>query len=106
VSDINDTGISPVEFKVLVRVVETEEKTKGGIYIPQDTKERNDMAGTDAVLLAVGGNAFTNPDWIGVIPKPGDKVKVAKYAGLMMKDTNGRDMLRLCNDKDISAVLS
>jgi chaperonin GroES len=104
VSDINDTGITPVEFKVLVRVIESEERTKGGIFIPQDVKERHDMAQTEGILLAVGGNAFE--DWKGRVPQVGDRVMIAKYAGLVKRDKDGRELLRVCNDKDLSAVLS
>ena len=102
-SYINLSGISPVEFKVLVLIDETEKVTKGGIILTSDHKERADMAQVKGTLIAVGGNAFQ--DWAGDVPKPGDRVMIAKYAGLVAEGNDGR-MYRLASDKDIAAVLS
>jgi chaperonin GroES len=102
-SYINLSGISPVEFKVLVLIDETEKVTKGGIILTSDHKERADMAQVKGTLIAVGGNAFQV--WAGDVPKPGDRVMIAKYAGLVAEGNDGR-MYRLASDKDIAAVLS
>jgi len=102
-SYINLSGIRPVEYKVLVLIDETEKVTKGGIILTHDHKERADMAQVKGTLIAVGGNAFQ--DWQGEVPKPGDRVMIAKYAGLVAEGNEGR-MYRLASDKDIAAVLS
>ena len=94
--------IVPVEYKVLVKLEEMEKTTVGGIIIPDDRHERDQMAQTEATLIAVGGNAFE--DWNGDIPVVGDRVLVSKYAG---ERTNGKDdnPFRLCVDKDICAII-
>ena len=56
----------------------------------------------DQQLVAIGGNAFE--DWKGDLPQVGDRVVVAKYAGLNYVDDGAT--YRIINDKDIAAVIS
>lgn len=99
----NLSGITPVEYKILVQIEETETVTKGGIILTADHKERADMAQVKGRLVAVGGNAFE--DWRGHVPRAGDRVMIAKYAGLVADGDDGRKY-RVCSDKDVAAVLS
>lgn len=92
----------PVEFKVVVKQQAVEEKSKGGIILPEDIRKKEQMAETKAIVVAVGGNAFE--DWKGVIPKVGDTVIVRKYAGYTVTDKDGKEY-QVCNDKDISLIL-
>ena len=105
---INDTGIEPVEYRCVVRLdsVKTDgndQVSEGGIIIPQDRTDRDQMAYTKATLLACGGNAFN--DWEGRIPQAGDHVMVAKYAGIT-READPTDLIRLVTDKEILAVLT
>ncbi len=100
---INDTGSEPVEFRCVIRLDPAEEKTIGGIIIPDDRKDRSQMAATRATLLACGGNAFQ--DWKGLIPVPGDRVEVSKYAGVT-READPTDLVRIIQDKEILAVLT
>lgn len=105
---INDTGIEPVEYRCVVRLDtlkddDGEQKSAGGIIIPQDRTDRDQMAYTKATLLAHGGNAFS--DWKGLIPQVGDRVMVAKYAGIT-READPTDLIRLVTDKEILAVLT
>lgn len=95
--------IQPVEYKVLIELDVLEEKTIGGIIIPGDRLDRDQMAQTRATLVAVGGNAFS--DWDAPIPKVGDRVLVSKYAG-ERPDKDESNPQRLCMDKDICAILT
>ncbi len=104
-SKLNDTGIEPVEYHCVIRLDPVEEKTIGGIIIPEERKDRNQMASTEGILLAVGGDAFTNPDWKGRIPKPGDRIMVNKYAGIT-READPTDLIRVVKDKEILAVLT
>lgn len=105
----NESGIFPTEYKVLVSPAEVDAKTKGGIIIPDETKERNQFAQMEGTLVAVSPLAFSyagEGEWNGA-PKPsvGDRVLFAKYAGAVVKGRDGKDY-RIVNDKDLSAVLS
>jgi co-chaperonin GroES (HSP10) len=100
---MNTSGLHPVEFKILIEPEEVEEVSKGGIVLAIATTERDKMAQVRGKLIAVGGNAFE--DWNEPVPKVGDCVTYAKYAGLMVKAKDGRE-LRLANDKDITAIIT
>jgi len=103
---INPTGIIPVEFKVLIKVALVEDKTSGGLWIPETFLDRQQMAHDRGMLVAVSDMAFS--DWQGVCPEVGDKVIFSKYAGSVIhfqaKDGT-REQFRLCNDKDICAII-
>ena len=100
---INDTDIEPVEFKCVIRLDPIEEKTVGGIIIPDPRRDRAQMAATRATLLACGGNAFE--DWKGRKPVAGDRVEVEKYAGVT-READPTDLIRIIHDREILAVLT
>jgi len=102
----NTSGLEPVEYKVVVLQDAVEEKTKGGIYLPQDTQEKEQIAEVNGTLIAVGGLAFhdgINSPWWPPIPKPGDRVLVSKYSGFMFEGTDGKKY-QCCQDKDILGI--
>lgn len=105
----NESGIFPTEYKILIAPVEVDEKTKGGIYIPETTKERDQFAQMQGVLVAVSPLAFTyagDSEWgASERPKPGDKVLFAKYSGAVVDGKDGKKY-RIVNDKDVAAVLA
>jgi chaperonin GroES len=104
----NESGILPTEYKILVKPKAAENKI-GSIFIPDETKERNQFAQTEGELVAISPLAFTyanESEWSGAPkPKPGDRVLYAKYAGTTVKGKDGVDY-RLVNDKDVAAVLA
>ena len=93
--------IRPVEYKVLVLPDEVEKVTKGGIYIPDEAHEKQQMATEEGEIVAVGGNAFEG--WVDPVPKVGDRVCWARYAGKVQK--NGTKTYRAIQDKEIIAIL-
>ena len=100
---MNNSGIWPVEYKVLVKPVEVEEKTKGGIILPDSAKEKEKYAQQEGELVAVSADAFTNPQWLNP-PKVGDKVLYDRYAGCTVKGKDG-EFYRLVNDKELGAII-
>jgi chaperonin GroES len=102
----NTSGVLPTEYKVLISAKTIEEKTAGGIIIPDTSKERQQFAQMEGVLVAVSPLAFTYDDWKEAQPpQVGDRVLFAKYAGAEIKGKDGKDY-RLCKDKDVAAVLA
>lgn len=97
----NSHKIKPVEYKVLIEPDNIEEKTAGGIILASVVKEKEQMAQVKGVLIDIGGNAFE--EW-NEKPKIGDKVYFGKYAGYIIKGNDGKEY-RLCNDKDICAII-
>lgn len=104
----NPSGINPTEYKVLVKPKAVEEKTAGGIFIPDESREREQYASTEGELVAISPLAFTYEDrWPEGFEKPkvGDRVIFAKYAGTKLKGKDGGEY-RIVNDRDIAAVLA
>jgi len=97
------TVVKPLADKVLVKVMEEEEKTPGGIYLPDAAKERP----FKGKVIAVGSGKQLKDgrvipfDELGV--KPGDTVIFSKYAGTEIK-LNGEKHILLSVD-DIYAVV-
>ena len=103
---MNPTGIKPVEYKILIKVHELKSVSSGGIYIPDNVMEREQMAHDRGVLVDVGNMAFA--DWDGETPVIGDNVIYNKYAGTIIQyrpKDKPIERYRLCNDKDILAIL-
>lgn len=103
----NSSGISPIEYKVLILADKVDEKSKGGIIIPDESKDRKQFAQMEGVLVAVSPFAFTYENWSdreATQPKPGDRVLFAKYAGANVTGRDGVEY-RMVNDKDVAAVL-
>lgn len=92
-------SIRPLHDRVLVKRIEEEEKTAGGIIIPDTAKEKP----TRGEIIAVG-NGFKN-DSGNVVPlevKKGDVVIFAKWGGTEIK-VNGEDLI-VMKESDIIAV--
>jgi chaperonin GroES len=102
-NNLDPETIQPTEYRVLVKLDAVEEKTKGGIVLPGEVKNRRQMAQISATLLKVGGNAFEN--WQAPVPKPGDRVLIAKYSG-ERPPLEEDQVYALCNDRDVVAVLA
>jgi len=106
----NKSGITPLGFKVLIRIQEMEEKTEGGIIIPDIIKEKEDAASQVATIVDYGSAAFTigvgdlPKEW-DVVPKVGAKVILNRYAGITIEGKDKKEY-RLINDKEILAILN
>lgn len=104
----NESGWAPTEFNVVVLPDKIEERTKGGVFLPQQAKDRDQHAATAGVLVAVSPLAFSYADWPeegARKPQVGDRVLFARYAG-SLTDTEKPDGYRIIKDKDILAVRS
>lgn len=101
----NPSGWEPVEFNCVVRVDKVEEKTKGGVFLPDHHKDREQSASVIGTMLEASPLAFTYEEWpIGTNkPRAGDKVLIAKYAGTIFTGRDGEEY-RMCKDKDILAI--
>ena len=103
---MNPSGISPTEFKLLIKPDKVAERTAGGVWRPQTQVEQEQAAATTGTIIAKAPLAFTYADWPeGVAPpKEGERVAFARYAGMSIKGKDGEDY-RVINDKDVVAVV-
>ena len=92
--------IIPLQDRVLVKRLEEEEKTKGGIIIPDTAKEKP----IEGKVIAVGkGRVKEDGAIIPLEVKAGDKVLFNKYAGTEIK-IEGEEHLMMRED-DILGIL-
>jgi chaperonin GroES len=93
--------IQPLHDRVIVKRVEEEESTKGGIIIPDTAKEKP----MEGIVVAVGSGK-TGEKGEKKIPlevKKGDRVLFSKYAGTEIK-IDGEDHL-IMKEEDIIAIV-
>ncbi len=96
-----DFQIRPLADRVVIKPQEREERTKGGIYLPDTASKERPQEGT---VVAVGeGRLDDNGRRVPVAVQPGDRVLFAKYAGTEVK-LDDEDYLILA-EKDILAVI-
>ncbi|MDH3922264.1 MAG: co-chaperone GroES [Desulfobulbaceae bacterium] len=92
--------VRPLNDRILVKRLEEEEMTKGGIIIPDSAKEKP----AEGEVIAVGkGKMNDNGDRIKLDIKVGDRVLFSKYGGTDVK-LDGVDHLIMRED-DILAVV-
>ncbi|MFW5733546.1 MAG: co-chaperone GroES [Oceanidesulfovibrio sp.] len=92
--------LKPLHDRVLVKRLEEEEKTKGGIIIPDTAKEKP----IKGEIVAVGpGKINDKGDKIKLTVDKGDKVLFNKYAGTEIK-VDGEEFLVMRED-DILAII-
>ena len=93
-------NIKPLEDRVLLKPTEAEEKTSGGIIIPDNAKEKPQKG----EVVAVGpGKVSDKGEKIAMTLKKGDVVLYGKYSGTEIS-VDGSDYLIL-RESDVLAVL-
>ena len=93
-------GFRPLHDRVLVRRVEADEKTAGGIIIPDTAKEKPQ----EGEVVAVGAGAKNEEGKIAPLDvKAGDKILFGKWSGTEVK-VDGQDLL-IMKESDIMGVL-
>lgn len=91
----------PLHDRVLVRRVESEQKTAGGIIIP-DTAQEKPMEGQ---ILAVGAGRINDDGKVFALDvKEGDRVIFGKWSGTEIK-VNGEDLL-IMKESDIMGIVT
>ena len=92
--------LKPLYDRVLVRRIEGEQKTKGGIIIPDSAKEKP----LEGEIVAAGkGRVLDNGDLRPMSVKAGDRVLFSKYAETEVKVEN--EMLLLLREDDILGIV-
>ena len=92
--------VRPLNDRILVKRLEEEEMTKGGIIIPDSAKEKP----AEGEVIAVGkGKVDDKGDRIKLDVKVGDRILFSKYGGTDVK-LDGVDHLIMCED-DILAIV-
>lgn len=73
--------LKPLSDRVIIKMVEAEEKTKSGIILTGSAKEKPEVA----EVIAVGPGGMVDGKEVVMTVKPGDKVITSKYSGTEVK---------------------
>jgi chaperonin GroES len=93
-------NVRPLQDRLLVRRVEEEEKTKGGIIIPDSAKERP----LEGNVISVGsGKRLEDGTLVALDVKAGDRILFGKYAGTEIK-IDGIDHIILREDEVLGVL--
>lgn len=93
-------AIRPLDDRIVVKALEAEEKTSGGILLPDTAKEKPQRA----KVLAVGeGRLSDDGKRIPLTVKAGDEILFGKYAGTEIK-WKGED-LRILRENEVLALI-
>ena len=95
----------PTGWRMVVLPFKMPEKTKGGLYIGQDTLERQQVASQVGLVLAMGPQCYKDKERYPEGPwcKEKDWVMFARYAGSRIKIDGGE--IRLLNDDEVLATI-
>ena len=95
----------PQGYKLLISPVEVEEKTEGGVYMPDQLRDAEGIASIIGWVVSMGPDAYKDEDKFpsGAWCKVGDFVIFRSYSGTRFKI--GTQEFRLINDDTVEAVV-
>lgn len=96
----------PTGWRILVMPYQGKTTTDGGIYIPDQIREREQLATVVAYVLKVGPLAYKDPAKFGDCDpwcKEGEWVCIGRYAGSRFKIDGGE--IRIINDDEVIATI-
>ena len=91
--------LTPLSDRVILKMVETEETTKGGIILTGSAKEKPSVA----EVISVGPGGMVDGKEVTMTVKVGDKVITSKYAGTQVK-VDGEEVT-IVRQNDILAIV-
>ena len=91
--------MKPLADRVVIKRLEAEETTKGGIILTAAAKEKPDLS----VVVAVGPGGMVDGKEVEMILKPGDKVITSKYMGTEVKIDG--EQLTIVKQSDVVAIV-
>jgi chaperonin GroES len=92
-------NVKPLGDRVVIKMVDYEEKTKGGLFITANAQDKPEIA----EVIAVGPGGLVDGKEVVMTVKVGDKVITSKYAGTEVK-ADGVDY-NIVRQSDILAIV-
>ena len=91
--------IKPLADRVVIKMIEAEETTKGGLLLAGNAKEKPVVA----EIVAVGPGGLVDGNQIEMYLKAGQKVLISKYAGTEIK--LDREQFTILRQGDVLAIV-
>ena len=97
--------VIPIRSVVVIRPDEIEDKSAGGLYLPDSSRDRMQYAVDRGVVVSTGDGFFEGLR--GPKPEIGDRVIFDKYKGTLItiEEEDKKQRYRLINDDEIIAIL-
>lgn len=104
-TDIKSTDLADYSWaaflnRIKVEVIEVDERTQGGIFLPPELRDKQQKGQAAGIVLDIGLDAYS--DYNDKRLKVGDLVLFAKYAGEVVIGSEGKQ--RIINDTDIYSI--
>lgn len=97
---MSNTKIRPLQDRIIVKRLDSEEKTASGLYIPDSAKDKPQQG----KVIAVGkGKVKEDGSVLPIDVKKGDKILFGKYAGTEIKVDN--DEFLIMREEDVLGVV-
>jgi chaperonin GroES len=93
--------IQPLGDRIVVKPLEAEEKTKGGILLPDTAKEKPQ----EGKIIAIGKGKYQDGKLVTLEVKVGDRVLYGKYSGTEISTKEGEEYL-IMREEDVFAVVA
>ena len=94
-------AIQPLADRIVVKALEAQEKTKGGIVLPETAKEKPQ----EGKIIAIGkGKVLDSGEVRAPEVKVGDRVLYGKYSGTEITTKDGEELL-IMKEEDILAIV-
>ena len=91
---------TPLGEKIIIEILEADEKSKGGIVLPDTAKEKPQQG----KVIAIGtGRTLANGKLVPPSVKPGDRIIFGKYSGNEVEVEQGEYLI--VNEEDILAIV-
>ncbi len=97
---MKEVGVRPLHDRILVKRMSEEEKTAGGLFIPDTAKEKPQRG---EIVAAGKGRITEDGKTLPLEVKTGDRVLFSKYAGTELK-LNGEEYLMM-REEDILGII-
>lgn len=101
---LNPSGLEPLEYNLIVKPVKVEEKTAGGLIMPDTHTDKLQWKEQRAKVVAVSRIAF-NYESCAPVVRRGDMILMAEYAGGEVTGLDG-EKYRIIKDKDVLARIA
>ena len=99
---MNESGIQPLNCTVLIAPEKREERTAGGLILPEQAREREQFAVTRGKIVAMCPSAFYEME--AGRPAVGDEVLFARHSGAYVDGLDG-EQYRMVKDVDVTGKL-
>ena len=95
----------PVGFRLLIAIPKKDQKTSGGVLLPEDMRKREESASMVGMVLKVGPDAYRDVARFPSGPwcKVGDFIVMRSYSGTRL-DVHGQEF-RIINDDSVEGIV-